>query len=177
MFGGYVSVEFARDVEIQSEEYTTTQENVAKYIERDWNIGAMIADFGRPICVVGTGFHDVAIIPKIQLVVYLENVRWYLDLLSPVCDHVVWVSNTCPATDEHPQKREQTNEWNLAVRDLLMERDHTSFIDVFAASIEFEHKDNLHMSNNWYDLLGKMFLKVIAGESVADDNAAASIHS
>jgi hypothetical protein len=76
-------------------------------------------------------------------------------------------------TDEYAQKK--TNEWNLAVRNLLMERDHASFVDVFAASVEYEHEDNIHMSSKWYDLLGKMFLKVIAGESIADDNAAESV--
>jgi hypothetical protein len=175
MFGGYVSVEFARDVEIQSKEYITTQENVANYLARDWNTDEMIADFGRPICVVSTGCHDVAI-PRIQLDAYLENVRWYLDLLSPVCDHVVWVSNTSPATDEYVQKKQQTNEWNLAVRNLLMERDHTSFVGVFGASATYKHEDNIHMSREWYNLLGKMFLKVIAGQSIADDNAAEVIH-
>jgi hypothetical protein len=173
MFGGYLPVEFARDVEIQSDEYITTQENVVKYMERDLNTDEMIADFGHPICIVGAGLHDINI-PEIQLEAFLENVRWYLDLLSPVCDHVVWVSNNSPLTDEYAQKK--TNEWNLAVRNLLMERDHTSFVDVFAASVEYAHEDNIHMSSEWYNLLGKMFLKVVTGQSIADDNAAESIH-
>jgi hypothetical protein len=83
--------EFARDVEIQSEE-DVTQENVAKYMERDLNTDEMIAGFGHPICTVGAGLHDINI-PEIQLEAFRENVRWYLDLLSPICDHVVWVSN------------------------------------------------------------------------------------
>jgi hypothetical protein len=159
-YGGYIAVEFARDVEIQSHEYNTTQQNVARYLQRHWNTKEMMAEFGRPICVVGTGVHDMTI-PNVQLPVFLENIQWYVDILSSVCEHIVWLSNTCPATEAYAQKKQYTNEWNLAVRDLLMVRDRTSFVDVFASSVDYEHRDNIHMSPDWYDLLGKMFLTVV----------------
>jgi hypothetical protein len=82
-YGGYSAVEFARDVEIQSLEYTTTQQNVAQYLQRHWNTKEMMTDFGRPICVVGAGVHDMTI-PNVQLPVFLENVQWYVDILSSV---------------------------------------------------------------------------------------------
>ena len=67
-------MEFSRDVEVQTELYTTTQQNVAQYLQRDWNDPQHAADSGRPICVVNTRHHDVAI-PKFKAKAYLTNVE------------------------------------------------------------------------------------------------------
>jgi hypothetical protein len=51
VYGGYFSIEFARDVEIQTPEYTTTQENIASFLSKSWiSKGALLDDWGLPIC-------------------------------------------------------------------------------------------------------------------------------
>lgn len=160
LYGSYLSVEFARDVEIQSELYDTTQQNLVHYVERDWNAGRAVRDFGLPICVVSTGHHDVGI-SNVTLAGYLSNVEWFVDLLSAQCDHIIWLSNNCPRAESYEQKMNKTQEWNLGVRDRLHRRNNTSFVDIFEASIMYHHADNIHMDNTWYKLLGAMFLKII----------------
>jgi hypothetical protein len=115
-----LSVEFARDVEWQTSEYSTTQENlISKYIADQWNSDDLVYEFGRPICVVRAGHHDVAV-PNITLEIYMENVNWYLELLLQQCDYVIWISSTAPAHDEYAQKIEGTYVWNMAVLELLL---------------------------------------------------------
>lgn len=41
LYGGFFSVEFARNDEVQTELYTTTQESVTHYFARDWNTDAV----------------------------------------------------------------------------------------------------------------------------------------
>jgi hypothetical protein len=168
-YGGYLSVEFARDVELQTLEYNTTQENLlSSYIGKHWNtpLEQQITEFGYPICVVGTGHHDVAI-PKITKDIYLQNVQWYVQILSQQCDYIIWISNNCPLTDDFAQTKNGTLEWNLGVRDLFLSskmkesiRSKVFFLDVFDASTTFEHNDNIHMSNSWYELLAS-FLQTV----------------
>lgn len=165
IYGGFLGVEFARDVEFPSLEYSTTQETIVRgYLARQWNTPRQLADFGRPICVVIAGFHD-ATIPNITQALYMANVAWYIDLLlDHACAHVVWIGNTCPGTDKYAQKRLMIYQWNYAVRDYLWRHreDRTSYIDVYNASITYARNDNVHMSPTWYNLLGSMFVKIFA---------------
>jgi hypothetical protein len=168
-YGGYFSIEFARDVELQTLEYNTTQENLlSSYIAKHWNtpLEQQITEFGYPICVVGTGHHDVAI-PNITKDVYLQNVHWYVQILSQQCDYIIWISNNCPLTDDFAQTINGTLDWNIGVRDLLFSskmkesiRSKVFFLDVYDASATFEHNDNIHMSNGWYELLAS-FLQTV----------------
>jgi hypothetical protein len=51
VYGGYFAIEFARDVEIQTPQYTTTQENIASFLSESWiSKGALLDDWGLPIC-------------------------------------------------------------------------------------------------------------------------------
>jgi hypothetical protein len=51
VYGGYFSIEFARDVEIQTPQYKTTQENIALFLSESWSSkGALLDDWGLPIC-------------------------------------------------------------------------------------------------------------------------------
>jgi hypothetical protein len=167
MYGGFVAIEFARDVEFPSLDYRTTQETVVRgYLEQQWNAPntRLLTDFGRPICVVSAGFHDAAI-PNITQASYMANVAWYVNLLlDHACAHVVWLGNTCPQTDNYEQKQLVVHQWNHAVRDHLWRyhNDRTSYIDVYNASIPYARRDNLHMAGQWYNLLGYMFLKLFA---------------
>lgn len=162
--GGYFSVEFARDVEVQTEHCSTTQECLAYYLERDWNTVDITEDFGRPICVVGTGHHDVGV-ANITQEIFLTNVDRYITLLSAQCDHIIWLSNNCPQSDDYFQKANQTREWNMGMRDILMRRSHASFVDVFEASRIHLHDDNIHMNSDWYRMLGGMIRQIVQGSS------------
>ena len=166
-YGGYIAIEFARDVELQTLEYNTTQENaLSNFIASRWNAPIeLLLEFGRPICVVSAGHHD-AIIKGITKELYLQNVQWYLEILQQQCDYIIWVSNNCPLTDDYPQKINATYEWNIGVRDLLLRLNNKKnpsnvfFLDVYNASQAFEHHDNIHMSAVWYAKLSS-FLKSV----------------
>ena len=160
--GGYVGIEFARDVEIQSSQFQTTQEHFANYLNQKWNAPYMIEQMGKPVCLIQSGIHDAAI-PGITLSEYLDSVHFYLNLLQDQCQHIIWLGNTAPATNHWSQKISQTQIWNSAVVDLLATSlpEMTSFVDVFNASVKFEHKDNIHMNEEWYLRLGQMFTKVV----------------
>jgi hypothetical protein len=163
-YGGYFSVEFSRDVELQTPEFRTTQENVAAYISKTFNTDALVEDFGKPICVANTGVHD-AMIPNITLAKYVTNVEWYLHLLKAQCRHVIWISTTAPATNKFIQTSKQTKEWDAAVKQMISAsttlRPVTSFVDVFSASARTKHADNIHMTQQWYNALGNLFLALM----------------
>ncbi len=63
-YGGYISIEFARDVEIQTPKYSTTQENIAHYLHTSWNKpgSPLVKQWGLPICVINTSAHDTMIV-------------------------------------------------------------------------------------------------------------------
>jgi hypothetical protein len=165
-YGGYMSVEFARDVELQTDQYKTTQENLLSlYIAEQWNAPIeMIEEFGRPLCVVGGGHHDI-VLPNITKEIYLENVHWYLGILSQQCDFIVWMANNSPQTDDYAQTLAATFEWNMAVQDILLTnrefRRKSFFLDVFNASIEYPHVDNIHMEATWYAALATFVRRVM----------------
>ena len=171
-YGGFFSVEFARDVELQTVEYSTTQENlISKYIADQWNTVDLVLEFGRPICVVSTGHHDV-IVPNVTLDVYLYNVNWYLELLLQQCDYIIWTTNNAPLTDDYEQTVDGTYEWNMAVLHLLnstandMIRNQVFFLDVFNASITYPKDDNIHMNPSWYEKLASFFENIMKSLTV-----------
>jgi hypothetical protein len=168
-YGGYISMEFARDVEIQSPKFGTSQENIALLFlnSTKWNQDLILSAFGPTACIIGTGIHDIAV-PNITLSRYIDNVKWYLRLLHPTCGHFIWVANTAPkASTEHlyPQGFNRTLEWNTAVRFMLESTTDfmhkSSFVDVYNASISFPHADNIHLLSTWYRALGSTFASLI----------------
>jgi hypothetical protein len=168
-YGGYISMEFARDVEIQSPHYGTSQENIALLFlnTTKWNQDLIRSSFGPTACVIGAGIHDM-ILPNMTLSVFMHNVKWYLRLLHPTCGHFIWVANTAPrASTQHryPQSFSRMLEWNAAIRHMLESTPDfmhkSSFLDVFEASISFLHKDNIHMDPSWYRALGEFFVSLI----------------
>jgi hypothetical protein len=152
--GGYINVEFARDVILQTQYHNTSQENIALFLHRDYNTPALVEAFGKPYCFVNTGHHDVAIKGTTKEV-FVENVEWYLRLLQPECNHIVWVSANAPTDDSYAQKISTTLEWNEAIREMLANQTDlpVSFLDVYNASLHFAHRDNIHMSEEWYKAL------------------------
>jgi hypothetical protein len=165
-YGGYVPVEFARDVELQSPEFGTTQEIMVSFLRRKYNTETLLEEFGLPICVLSTGIHDMAI-PNITISKFLVNVKWYLDLLKTECSLFIWIANTAPETDKYPQTKGDMRQWNKGVRDVL--QDHfpecSVFVDVFHSSIHWPHVDNIHMDQMWYSSLGGMLGRIIIGDT------------
>jgi hypothetical protein len=160
--GGYGSVEFARDVELQSTEFQTTQENWANYLQRAFNCNNNDIT-PKPVCVLQAGIHDAAV-PNISTAVYLQNVEWYLALFAPQCSHLVWLGNGRPKTDDYQQKQMQTFVWNHAVQQDILQAKlpmQSSYIDVYNASINYPMLDNLHMADSWYMALGGMFVSIM----------------
>jgi hypothetical protein len=160
-------VEYARDVELQTEQYSTTQENLlSNYIANNWNAPIqMIHEFGRPICVASTGLHDMAI-QNVSKAAFIQNVQWYLNILSSQCDYIIWLANTCPRSNDFVQTKNKTYEWNVAVRDVLMSSEYplgykSFYLDVFNSSISFDHQDNMHMKKSWYELLASFLMSLM----------------
>ena len=165
-YGGFLGVEFARDVEMQSDARPTTQENIAYYLEHIWNNQRMLQVWDRPTCVVNTQHHDAALMGLTQDG-FVEHVRWYLRLLQPNCQHLVWLGTTAPLgknkTDgtPWPQTLEKTVAWSHAVYQMLQTDDllapQTVFVDLYNASLSYQHQDNIHMDRSWYQNLAKLF--------------------
>ncbi len=172
-YGGFLSVEFARDVELQTTRYTTTQENlVHQFLGLEFNTVTLMNEFGKPICIVNSGQHDIAI-PNVTLNAFLDNIVWYMDLLSTQCDYIIFISNNCPLTDKYLQTKELVYEWNMGIRKSILLptndigetedrwRDKIFFLDIFNASITYEHLDNIHMAKSWYVALATFLSSIM----------------
>ena len=154
----FLSSEFARDVEVQTPLAGTTQENMALWLAKQTS-GAFEGKLF--ICVMGVGLHDMTLGPS--KVVYTQNVRWFLKLLEPFCEHIVWVTMTAPKTEDYHQKTHLVEEWNEAVKVMLSEEfaEITSVVDVFEVSKIWPHGDNIHLEHPFYSDLALLFASVM----------------
>jgi hypothetical protein len=164
-YGGFITMEFARDTEIQTPEFRTTQENVAAYVDRVWNTPDMLHAWGKPICVLGTGNHDI-LLDGITTVDFIKNVRFMLTSMMPSCEHMIWLGNTTNGRkSEFLQTMKQMKVWDRAVKELLESepelRNVMSFLDVLDASLTFPHADFIHMGDTWYEQLGLWFTSLM----------------
>jgi len=173
-FPSDMHMEYARDIEIQTPTFLTTQENLAAYINRVWNKPDLIQEYGKPVCIISAGLHDAGI-KDISTGTYVQNVKFMLDLFIPVCEHIIWLGNTAPAaTNASSPKYKQTialtKSWNEAVIELIGNEttfsDRMSFVDVHEASLKWPHVDHIHLSRDWYNQLGnEFFLPLISSTS------------
>lgn len=165
-YGGYISIEFARDLEIQTPKFKTTQENVAAYLHTSWNApgGPLVQKWGLPICVINTSAHD-SMLDSITVEGYIKNVNWYLNLFVSECSHIVWLSNTAPANDatNFPQTERLMKSYDEAVMKLLTHsrvlNRMSSFINVFDESMNWPHADHIHMNDSFYHKLGEWMVE------------------
>ena len=176
VYGGFLSVEFARDVELQTKAYTTTQENIVHTLfGTEFNTVPLQNEFGKPICIVNSGQHDIAI-PNVTLTAFVTNIVWYMDLLSTQCDYIIFISNNCPLTDDYTQTKQLVYEWNMGIRNSILLSDTTTttdtnnpnarrnkifFLDIFNASITYQHFDNIHMDTSWYVALATFLSSIM----------------
>ena len=160
-----MTMEFARDTEIQTPEFRTTQENIAAYIGRTWNTPEMLQDWGKPICIIGAGNHDL-LLDGITTPDFVQNVKFMLTTMMPVCEHMIWLGNTTNGRkSEYPQTMKQMKSWDRAVKEMLESEPKLhgmmSFLDVIDASLTFPHADYIHMDDSWYMQLGQWFVSLM----------------
>jgi len=152
----YISVEFARDVEMQTEleQTNTTQESVARYLQ---NKECLKDPF---ICVVNTGIHDMLILDS-DGDTFVENVAWYVTLIQPCCRHLIWIQLTAILDDEAYRQRNWVIElWNSKVQTLLQgDRFHnwTTVVDPYTVSMTWPHNDNVHLNQSYYEAFSALF--------------------
>ena len=101
---------------------------------------------------------------------YVENNRWYLDLLlGSKCGSIVWISMT--ATAEVPPYEclnRKLKDWNDSLRDVLRkEYPQVFYVDVWDKSLVTEHNDNVHLKNGQFyeKLANSLFSKLMAPTS------------
>ena len=140
----YIPVEFANDVEIQTNSLRTTQEVVGEYLSKN----------NKDVCFVSAGFHDLAI-SNLTEHGYVKNVLRYISLLRDGCTRIIWKSMSATRDDtSFPQRNLQIRAWNKAVRASLPT--DVAFLDVYStsASGKWKHADNVHMEWGYYRALG-----------------------
>ena len=168
IYGGYINREFARDVELQTAQFPTSQENIAAFVKRAFNKPRMLKDLnGRPVCLISAGQHDAGV-PNITTDIYVKNVEWYINIMRPQCEFIIWLGSTLPAgLADYPQTPELIGAWNTAARALIEARPglNTLFVDVANAS-KYEGKlikrDNIHMEDPWYKALAGTFIEALS---------------
>ncbi|XP_063404450.1 uncharacterized protein LOC134687921 [Mytilus trossulus] len=105
----YISVEYARDVEIQSTIGNTTQEVVSLYFNSNFT----------NVCVVNSGFHDM-VLPALTDQLYVKNVQFYVQHLVQTCQNVIWISTTAVRGDKgFPQNNRRIQLWNRLIKGML----------------------------------------------------------
>jgi hypothetical protein len=152
----YMGVEFARDVEMQTElEGTqTTQESITRYLKNQQCLGHPF------VCIVNTGIHDMIVLKK-DGKTFIKNLDWYLTMIQPCCKRLIWIQLSAVLDDpSRPQKNSIIKVWNTKVHKLLQgERfsNWTSIVDPYNASLFWPHMDNVHLNTSYYAALADLF--------------------
>jgi hypothetical protein len=169
VYGGFITLEFVRDVELQTPQYVTTQENIAMFMNQTYNSKEQVHDWGRPVCLVNSLFHDMELryLWNMPAELYFSNVEWYLGLLSRECEHVIWLGSVAPldkVPGQYPHPKEVVMAWCAAVREIIKQKPELRavYVDVYDASIQHEHRDNLHMRADWFQILATFFMEVVS---------------
>eukprot|EP00624_Nannochloropsis_granulata_P001092 evm.model.NODE_14895_length_20464_cov_20.899530.3 len=147
----YISVEFARDREQQTESTKTSQETLGAYLNK--------TDV-RELCVIGTGLHDVIL--NITSQQYTSNVLEFFVIVEPLCKQVVWLQTTATRNDlGRPQENRKLLQLNEAMLRLCPRLGPDFLIlDLWNMSLPREvHVDNVHGTPEFYRELGGMFLE------------------
>lgn len=153
----YFSIEFARDVEIQTTLARTSQETVSLYLEQTQH------SLQHPFtCVVSSGLHDMAL-DGITFGIIMQNMDWYLGLLRRHCAHLVYLQMTATLNNPNfPQQEAGILQISGSMVELLSKnetmRNWATIMDPFELSKNWTHADNIHMDNDWYKRMGEMFV-------------------
>jgi hypothetical protein len=152
-------VEFARDVEMQSSEASTTQGSLAAMltnIEKKYGL-----EYAYDACVVNTGLHDI--VSTVTDLKFTDNVEWYVTkILKPHCMHVLWIDITEPKQDSFAQKAYTVSKWNVMVAERLSRNggeDGISVLRFSDKSRDAAYEDNIHIQHGWYRHLSRYILE------------------
>ena len=162
----YLVVEYASDVEQQTNTTNTTQQSVTLYMEQELKHYNLTTS--DSVCVVNTGIHDQRLCDNKTeancLDIYRRNVQEYLRLLDRVCGNIVWISTTPVRGDvTEVQDSNRTVEWNKAVMSLLgtYYAEKSFHLDSWKRALNHDHKDNVHFVESYYTALVELFVKLI----------------
>ena len=167
-FMQYMTVEFASDVEQQTNVTNTTQETAVMHmIETIQKHKLTTKD---SVCVVIVGLHDQKLCPgkseEFCTFVFVENVKRYFELLDTACGKIVWISISSVLGIRNiysPQRNERTIIWNQLVQEhLLAKYSPKAFIfDVWNYSETSNHRDNVHFQPEYYKAIAHVFASLM----------------
>lgn len=141
-YAEFLTVEYARDVELATTTMPTTQHTIARYMQQ--NRESLGIAKNQTACIISSGMHDLGI-PHISSEVYVRNHVEMRQLLKGAgCD--IWIRLELTARGYHApdvETNERIFEWNEAIK-RTMEPDEYQ-IELFAKSLNAQHSDALHM--------------------------------
>ena len=170
----FYPIEFARDVELQTPQFRTTQENIAHWVTTEH-----VPKYGRPVCVMGAMYHDIRIgdidgSAEPDEARFISNLREFFRLLQPACAHIIWITPNAPNTEDYPQKTPLVRRWNDLVEGMIRTEfsdvirgengapvPFATIIDHFEASIDGPHDDNAHMSRDYASKVANLLVELI----------------
>ena len=117
------------------------------------------------VCVVNVGIHDQKLCPGLKsedacLEVYTNNVGSHLKLLNTTCGQILWLATTSTMDKpRQPQLNSRAIIWNRRVNEMMASEypDNGYYIDVWNASQQATHRDNVHFVSSYYQQLGRLF--------------------
>ena len=141
-YAEFLTVEYARDVELATTLMPTTQDTIARYMQQ--NRESLGIAKNQTACIISSGMHDLGI-PHMSSEVYVRNHVAMRQLLKGAgCD--IWIRLELTARGYHApdvETNERIFEWNEAIK-RTMEPDEYQ-IELFAKSLNAQHSDALHM--------------------------------
>ena len=159
----FLAVGYSLDVTFPTETTRTSQETAVKYILE--KRGAMTPN--DTTCVVGGGFHDLAILPHMSAHLFASRARYWQRLLKQeVCRNVIWVNinsaRDIPNAPKYNWGRERIIALNQAVHRMMELEGGGILWDIFPHSTRVPRVDLNHMSTpQFYDPMGDFLYKLM----------------
>lgn len=152
----FLTVEFARDVSLQTLVTETTQKTIAYYLSRE----------PPAVCIATAGLNDAAIQPPISEDLFIKNMDKYLALLQRTCHNVVWLSlHAIVESPDTPQTNCQLRKWNSAMLSAIASRnyDNVYVINVWDRSFYSDFHSPTRLGRTFYASLARLFRSLLNG--------------
>ena len=142
----FIPVEFARDVELQTNEFSTTQEVLSNYL--------LTHHFDN--CIISTGIHDEAI-DDFFVEQYNLNVHDYLELVAHGCNRITWIGIAHVGHDvQYLQNNKDGRKFNdIIAKNAFISKHLSNIVDVYEMSKGYSMADNVHFKEDYYTALAK----------------------
>ena len=155
----FIAVEWARDVELQTSRFNTTQEVVTKeHFVKD----------PPDLIIFNTGAHDLHLVPQREWVPYKTNLKWYAELLLSRNCHLFFVTSTHiqDALVPSPYNLHTTNQ-NIqhanCIAMTIMAELWIPYLDAYQMSSGdypiSVHTDGIHFDTVYYQQLSRVILQ------------------